>query len=1106
MKASGRLVHVKDTLTRPTKSGYRDLKVYLDYNGHVAEVQILFPEMREALSKGHRIYREARALSPERRGQLEERMRALYADAWARLNERLSSSKAERSIGTASRTNSSHARGRGSGVQTRISSPRRETGAQSQSNSSASVGGLLRELELPSTQGSLTQRLRDVRPTEKFSETYLRSAASATRAEDILVDVGELTREQAATRKHQPGRLIGGERPRTEAEARSRLAKLEAEYDKLVDAITQHLTGGVHDADEQARRNLQNMRRGRGKRRGLAKLPTVKQEVRQLAEAELHKIAAKRSDDPQVAAIRDLIEERQALRDALNDPEHVFGGAALGDVGSVRERAEFRKATLADSKVSNFTTLGRKVRGGANGKLGVVTSLDTEKGTVRVRFFSGKSAKTFSLDEVTPASRDAIRKGRIVGAEDFKGGDIFTSYRKRHPRFGRPQVGNRQAIGIPLRPEATRNRFTGGSLRSGDFRDDTIAAIAEHELAAQRFQMVIRGREIAGRESISGEDYLALPPGERKYYIHFRLQTKPYSREARELLDLIQAKAQSGERLSRQERRLLENRVDTFRKEVFPELDEAQALAEAARGELRFVDERRLGGLNRREGFATEGGKAAAQLADEVNAANSVALLFLKVTGYLAPNLAGQTLLATIHQGFAAPVNLARAVKLYRQLGPEEQATLRVAAGLGFAKSIEVERSRLIRPVRDVLANAYSKVLDSPWRWAAFIHEARKLGYRTPAQMRELLMDPATRGDLVEAAQRTRDAMVDFERHGPNERKIVRRVVMFYPWVKGSTLYTGRFVRDHPIQAATMAQLGRKGEKDAKRLLGNVPGFARGIFPIGLDSLGRPLVVDPRSAGLFGSPAELGTALANINETRPPISLESFLSAPAEALIQGIVPHDTLEGYALPRSEAFRREYVDANPVARLVRGLRHPNDEDEDVLYPASKKTAAGRFLVGGLYPHPVNLGNLNAKAKAEAMADLNSGQRAVMRVRDDQREFLAAAKEHLPDIVQDGRLPAPLRTAFDVRARRYATLARLEATKGRDNVTQLDRLKVDVGLMRQLRKISPSEQREVLVAARRLSDDQIESLRARFASSVFGGGVIAAYRRALVASGADL
>lgn len=60
----------------------------------------------------------------------------------------------------------------------------------------------------------------------------------------------------------------------------------------------------------------------------------------------------------------------------------------------------------------------------------------------------------------------------------------------------------------------------------------------------------------------------------------------------------------------------------------------------------------------------------------------------------------------------------------------------------------------------------------------------------------------------VAAAQRSFDALVDYNDLSPFERHVVKSVVPFYAWQKGILKVTARLGRDHPITAGLAIQLG----------------------------------------------------------------------------------------------------------------------------------------------------------------------------------------------------------------------------------------------------------------------------------------------------------
>jgi hypothetical protein len=499
---------------------------------------------------------------------------------------------------------------------------------------------------------------------------------------------------------------------------------------------------------------------------------------------------------------------------------------------------------------------------------------------------------------------------------------------------------------------------------------------------------------------------------------------------------------------------------------------------------------------------------------------------------YAAPNLLGQSALTLIEQGALAPWNARQAVLLYRALTPEHRAKVRAASGLGLAKALPVERARIFRGARDRLANMWSRVLDSPFRWMSFVHEARLAGYNTPAKIRSLLADEAKLDDLLEVSKRTRDAMIDYTNLNRTEATILRRVVFFYPWLAGSGRYTGRFVRDHPVQAAALAELAREGQQKAEKDLGPVPWYARGSFKVGEDEQGRPLVVNPRAAQLFESPAQAFDVARGIVSGDPDTErIEGLLTPAVGAVGQLIRPHDPLGGYPLDSTlEGLSREMVEGLPQYRLQEELRHPTDEDEDRLYPTSRAGALAKFGAGTIYPRPVNPDVLRErafetagshaermridperareKAERDRLASLPAPQRATARVLVERENMLLEARR-LGLLGQDDRLPEPLRQAWVLQARRRAAWAEAEADldeplTGRP--LQVLRWAAEVALALELGFLDEQQATESLRAAQSMTAEELEQARRLVAEEYFGGDAIAEARRQIREAGGDL
>lgn len=146
--------------------------------------------------------------------------------------------------------------------------------------------------------------------------------------------VGNFRRIAAARRAAKTARKAGAKtytRPRTEAEAKARLAELDRKYDSIIGHVAEAVNPHGNPRAIQLQRNKVNSRLGRGKHVGTKRQPTVSQETRRLAESKLDEIAARNPAHPTAKRYVALRDEREKLRDALN--ERAFDGRiALGEV------------------------------------------------------------------------------------------------------------------------------------------------------------------------------------------------------------------------------------------------------------------------------------------------------------------------------------------------------------------------------------------------------------------------------------------------------------------------------------------------------------------------------------------------------------------------------------------------------------------------------------------------------------------------------------------------------------------------------------------------------------------------------------------------------
>ncbi len=173
-----------------------------------------------------------------------------------------------------------------------------------------------------------------------------------------------------------------------------------------------------------------------------------------------------------------------------------------------------------------------------------------------------------------------------------------------------------------------------------------------------------------------------------------------------------------------------------------------------------------------------------------------------------------------------------------------------------------------------------------------------------------------------------------------------------------------------------------------------------------------------------------------------------FLTPAVAAGLQVAFPHDPLGGYPLGSvREGLSRQLVEGLPQYRLQKELRHPTGDEEDRLYPTSRAGALAKFGVGTIFPRPVNLKELNERARQEGEDALSPGERAFRDVFKERTAVWQAAKRVAADQLVDGRLGPQLRQAFT----RKATVAQLRA--------ELDS-QTDPGIDRELAKYEAEAQ----------------------------------------------
>jgi hypothetical protein len=937
----------------------------------------------------------------------------------------------------------------------------------------------------------------------KLRTAYDASARVAHAREKTLTDAGVLDPAQAEARLHAPGRVIEGAQYRkatpsrlgksdalgretrrrdsiqrrlnneldqeteflakqrgrnlgalSEPDARARLASLDHLYVTLVQKLIPETSeyGGKLSKAEQLRRNAENARAGKGKRIGAKRQPTVTQDEFRNAESALHQLIERHGGKGNASVERaaKLVAERDRLRNALNAKAE----AAMSGEAPPR---------LPDAPAEQHASVPQ----GSNPHRDRI-----------VRLGHVLEEQQRRVDTLTKTVQTKTEPTGLIGAEDFKGGEFRVPYHASEPRRAAGASGYRGAI--PKKPGSVTNEYTGALQRSGAYRSDRVRQLAASALEAHTYSDVLHLRDQLLKASIP-------EPKEGYSPIRVTASAKPIPEVVKRILN----RQDAGIRISHDERRALERWSKDWHDEIFP--DPAKL---AEHKGVRWVPTKLLENANARSLFADAlNHSRGADVVDTINNATKLAVLYLK-PAYATPNIAGNAFLTLTQQGVFAPANLARSAFLNAKLGEDAAAVLDSVIGEGLAHSLTGGGGALRKGV-EVAASVWSKGVDLPFRRAAFIYEARKLGYKGSEQLHELLTNPAHSGDLVEAARRANDALIDYGRLGPNERAIVRRVIFFYPWVKGSTQYAGRLVRDRPIVAAGLAHVAQEGNDHTG--LGPVPSYLEGSFKVGDNKL-----VNPASAAVLGTPAQVVEAIRGLQhgQFKSAADLAGFLT-PVLRLAGGEAFRVNSLGNKYPDTAGGKDIAVDqllkGTPQYRLWKALTH--DPNPNAVFPGgSAKEGVEQFVGGSSTPRTYNPEALHAQARSEQRALMSADERDAV----DDRDFRVKLTRSLRD--QGVKtIPPQLKAALDVRLQRKQALTAAQEKAGH-KLSPAERFDADVALLAEMGRMTPDEAEKAQAWGRSARDRDLNSARSYLTRNYFDGKILTETVRYLNQHGADL
>lgn len=673
----------------------------------------------------------------------------------------------------------------------------------------------------------------------------------------------------------------------------------------------------------------------------------------------------------------------------------------------------------------------------------------------------GKPRKVHLREQA--AVKGVKAKPRLAGAEDFAGGDFripYTSQVAPRAHEGTPQFRG----GPPKAPTSTKKPFTGGLLRSGNFRDDAARQVAESGVEAQRYAGALRLRDRL-LEGASDEPFEGGVPIKTD-----DLANKPYPPAVAHLL----AKTENGAKLSKTEQKYLGKQYDRIVQELGLDPDNP---IDAVEG-VKWISQDLLAELHR-QGAPLRAllGNKATDAIDAVNNFSRLAIFYTK-PGYVPPNVVGNALLNLNQQGASAVPNLIIAGKRSRALSQDALQALDAVMGEGIIGSLGGGHAGApLASTANRVAGALGKVTDRRFRRNAFFYEARQSGHGTKEQMQALLTDPKLRDDLIEVAKRANREVIDYGRLGKREQEIVRRALFVYPFLKGSTMYTGRFVQEHPIKAAGQAQLALQGKEAQEDALGNVPSYAEGLV-----SLGGNKVANTAGVGLFNAPAQLARTAGDFasGRNRSAYRLSEMLTPAASLGLAAVTQRDSFTGRALKGPKDVGKTLVDSFPQKQLYDRLTRDEEAEDNRVYPYSDKDALLAYGLGSIAPRPVNREALNEQAAREDDTNVPPEQRAYRKVFKVRNDLFRAAREKMPEALEGGRLPKKLRAAFNIEAERQALYARASQDKQEGTAEyHLARYEVDLRILVKHGLVPKERAEEVLANARTASYEDLKDAR---------------------------
>lgn len=555
---------------------------------------------------------------------------------------------------------------------------------------------------------------------------------------------------------------------------------------------------------------------------------------------------------------------------------------------------------------------------------------------------------------------------------------------------------NKYGIPVPSSMPELNHEFTGDSIRAGDFRvDATNLARESYVRTVHTVTRLNQWRRLFDHYS----DSTPLSP------FHQAIRDE---KAVNDYLKNILAKIDQGQLGEKDLEGLSQEAVDNLNKFLFPSKDDVQP------GEhVRWVDERLLNDTR------SVRPRTAAKLFQVVNEPLRDLLIYVR-PAYII-NFVNNIFDAGIEQGIFSAPNFVRALRADSWYGPKVTRMLDAMAGEGRMQSYAPDVGATTRISRK-LGAGWNHVTDLHWRRAAVIYEIRKLGYRSTEDIKSAVLrsleDKTLMKDMTEASRRAKDAMVPFDNMTWAEKAYLRHFIFVYPWQSRSFVWSLKFLRDHPGQAAIFNEIGQSQEAEQDPIFKHLPGFMKdnSVFPVGWQG-DNPIVVNPASVDTWGTLGQV------VGLFRGDQTISDLFGPGADLLLREVTGRDrfgrqyknrwtgpitdTLTG--LPQVAVYNRAnrtdlQVPPNDITNLRGLVAQEHVEAKNSLYvPSGFVNTYGPIMFGGLTSRVLDRKAVEAKFWKNEPYPARTKHEVALMLRESQLQAELINKS-VPSDVRDG------------------------------------------------------------------------------------------------------